>query len=160
MMVAGACAAGAALFGPRRLVPATLAVASAVSLVGFHRAVMALGPDEPVEQFARAILREPPGATLCQCGAFGRNLSFYTHMPIVGAAEIEEIANVLDLPQRVLAVIDERRLALVEARLDRTARPFRRLADAWYLKADALRTSMLLDPNREGLEHLILISTR
>src|SRR6185295_15427166 len=137
-----------------------------ITLLVVQTSVLALGRPEPVEVVAAAIKAEPPGATLCQCSAFGRNLTFYTHMPIVGAATDDEIAAVLSRPERVLAVVDLPRLTRLEARLQRA---FPRLAEVWFLDTAALKSAtpdvktqtMLLHPEPlRDLQRVILIRNR
>jgi 4-amino-4-deoxy-L-arabinose transferase-like glycosyltransferase len=152
--------AGFLLFGRRRWkgAVAVLAVAGAVGLQAFERSVRAVGRPEAVERIAEAALASGPFASACACGAFVRNLVFYTHAPTVGPLTDEEVAVFLSDAARVVAAIDVRQLARVE---ERTGRTFPRIAEvayldsAWWQRVDLLRAP---DPSR--VQRIVLVDNR
>ena len=142
-----------------RLLPATLAVSSALTLLSLYGAVLASPGAEPVIVAAQAVTREgTPELRVCACGAFLRNLPFYVRSHIVPAGTQEEVNAVLSADTPTTAVIDLRKLAEAEMALSRR---FERLAEIPYLNTALLRIDDFLYPDPErALQRVVIIRTR
>ena len=142
-----------------RLLPPTLAVSSALTLLSLHAAVLASPGADPVIVAAQALTREgAPERRVCACGAFLRNLPFYVRSRIVPAGTQEEVNAVLSAVAPATAAIDARKLAEAEMALGRR---FERLAEIPYLNTALLRIDDFLHPDPErALQRIVIIRTR
>ena len=142
-----------------RLLPATLAVSSALTLLSLYGAVLASPGAEPVMVAAQALTRGgTPELRVCACGAFLRNLPFYVRSRIVPAGTQEEVNAVLSADTPTTAAIDVRKLAEAEMALSRR---FERLAEIPYLNTALLRIDDFLYPDPErALQRVVIIRTR
>ena len=142
-----------------RLLPATLAVSSALTLLSLYGAVLASPGAEPVMVAAQALTRGgTPELRVCACGAFLRNLPFYVRSRIVPAGTQEEVNAVLSADAPTTAAIDVRKLAEAEMALSRR---FERLAEIPYLNTALLRIDDFLYPDPErALQRVVIIRTR
>ena len=142
-----------------RLLPATLAVSSALTLLSLYGAVLASPGAEPVMVAAQALTRGgTPELRVCACGAFLRNLPFYVRSRIVPAGTQEEVNAVLSADTPTTAAIDVRKLAEAETALSRR---FERLAEIPYLNTALLRIDDFLYPDPErALQRVVIIRTR
>jgi 4-amino-4-deoxy-L-arabinose transferase-like glycosyltransferase len=159
LMLAGAAVIGAAFLAPRRWLPVVLTLASAVGVAAFVQGVLTSGRPEPVERLAAAARANGPADRICACGAFARNILFYTHVRTVIAdtgRSDEEVVAFLQTPERVLAAVDSRTLASVEAR---TAQRYPRLAEVSYLSLWQ-HPEALLAASPAAVQRVILISNR
>ena len=103
-----------------RLLPATLAVAAALTLLSVHGAILAMRSPDPVVRAAQTLTAAAaPNTPFCACGAFLRNLPFYVRSRIVRAGTQEEVNAALSGAGPVLAAIDARKLAEAETALNR-----------------------------------------
>ena len=142
-----------------RLLPATLAVSSALTLLSLYGAVLASPGAEPVMVAAQALTRGgTPELRVCACGAFLRNLPFYVRSRIVPAGTQEEVNAALSADAPTTAAIDVRKLADAETALSRR---FERLAEIPYLNTALLRIDDFLYPDPErALQRVVIIRTR
>jgi len=158
MIAAGAITIAAALFGPRRIIPTVVAVASCATVIAFNATVLRTGRPEAVEQIAAAIRQQDPADALCACGAFARNLTFYTQLPVYVGGNEPEFQRFLERPGTVLAVLNATELARIEANLQRQ---FPRLAAASYLDPELWQGGALLNPDPAlYLKRVVLVSNR
>jgi 4-amino-4-deoxy-L-arabinose transferase-like glycosyltransferase len=142
----------------RRLLPVTLAVGGAVTLLAAHRSVMMIGRPEPVETIAKAAAAGGVPKNVCTCGAFGRNLSFYSRRQTVMEDYDEGVRDVLTRPEWTVAAIDVDVLARAEAAIGRR---FVRSADVRYLNTALLRIDMFLHPDpATQLQRVLFVSNR
>ena len=119
MIAAGVSVAGAAFFAPRRAVAGFVAAGAAATVVAFSATVLRANRPEPVEVMAAAIRAHKPADAVCACGAFARNLTFYTHTPVYVGEYQNDLREFLLRPGSVLAVADSVRLEAVESVLQR-----------------------------------------
>jgi hypothetical protein len=158
MIGAGAVAMLAALVLAPRPAIAVLTVCAAMTVIAFESSVRVLGRPEPVEVVAAAARQAGPVPAICACGAFARSLTFYTHVPTVIRATEDEVVDFLSSGDRVLAAIDSKMLAQVEARMGKS---FPRLTEVTYLDSAAWqRVDSLRSPDPNRLQRVILISNR
>jgi 4-amino-4-deoxy-L-arabinose transferase-like glycosyltransferase len=142
-----------------RLLPATLAVAAATTLVALQGSIMTARGPEPVIAVAEVIVRERSAeADVCACGAFLRNLPFYVGARTIAAGTQDEVNAALASDRPIIAAIDERKLVEAETALGRR---FERLFEAPYLNTALLRLDdfMRPDPDRT-FQRVIVIRTR
>jgi 4-amino-4-deoxy-L-arabinose transferase-like glycosyltransferase len=142
-----------------RFLPATIAVASALTLLSLHGAILARPGPDPVVAAAQTVIRE--GASdlrVCACGAFLRNLPFYVRSPTVPAGTQAEVNAVLSSDAPTIAAIDARKLSEAETALNRR---FERLTEIQYLNTALLRVDDFLRPDAErALQRVVIITTR
>jgi len=157
MIGAGVAIAAAALLAPRRVIPGIVAAGAAATVMAFDATVLRAVRPEPVEVIAAAIKAQEPVDAVCACGAFARNLTFYTGTPIVNN---EELGQFLTRPGPGLAVVDSVLLAAVESSLQRR---FPRLAEVTYLNPALWQRpgEALLNPDPgRYLQRVFLVSNR
>ena len=143
-----------------RFLPATLAIASALTVLAIHAAVLAMPGVAPVADVADALIRArgTSDVRICACGSFLRNLPFYVRSRTVPAGTQEEVNAVLSSGVPTLAAIDARKLDEAEATLNRR---FERLAEFRYLNTALLRIDDFLDPDPErALQRVVVIRAR
>jgi 4-amino-4-deoxy-L-arabinose transferase-like glycosyltransferase len=130
-----------------RMVPAVLAVASAVSFPALQFGAISGSGDDTVQQVARQVLAARTGdEPVATYHVFVRNLVFYTHVPTVDLFNEDMFADFMARQERVIAV------APVDAvdRLERERQvPLRRLAEVRYFNTAAVRVRTLLWPDRD-----------
>jgi 4-amino-4-deoxy-L-arabinose transferase-like glycosyltransferase len=146
----------------RRAALSALTIAAAAVLVVFQWFLLSPGRPEPVETVARAIRADGPVDRLCSCGAMGRSLAFYAHrksiIANVTADNTAELSQFLDSPDRVLAAVDGRALAAVEATRNHR---FPRLTEVTYLNTSVWqRGETLIDPDPNWVQRVVLIANR
>jgi 4-amino-4-deoxy-L-arabinose transferase-like glycosyltransferase len=146
-----------AFFGALRRIPFVMIAASAVMLFVVQHSVLAVGQPEAVQAVAQAARAYDPAASVFTCGAFTRNLVFYTRTRTSSCGSQDDVRRILGAPERVLAVVDAQMLDELES----SGRRFRRLAEARYLNTGQLRLGTFLhpDPSRD-LQRVVLISNR
>jgi hypothetical protein len=162
MVAIGLAAVVAVVLMPRRRIGVVLVVAAALSLSSFELRLLSPGRPEPVEVIAEAIRKEPRPEQLCACGAFARTLVLYTGLQTATrevsgdyTAELEEI---LSNSKRVLATVDARALASLEAQ---KGVRFPRLAEVTYLNMhEWQRGEILTRPDPSWTQRVILIANR
>jgi 4-amino-4-deoxy-L-arabinose transferase len=142
----------------RQWLAAVVAIGGAVTLLTAHRAVMMIGRPEPVELMARQAQAAGNPPFVCTCGAFGRNLSFYTRRRTVMEDYDEGVREVLAKPELTAAAIDVDVLARAESAMGRR---FTRTADMLYLNTALLRVEMFLQPNpATQLQRVLFVTNR
>lgn len=143
--------------GQRRL-PAVVAGAAGVTFLAWWFSIFAAGA-EPVQRMASMVASEGrAGQPVGTHRVFVRNLIFYTGLKQTDLVTLEEVAEFLRRPERVLVVLRERDLEALE----RTSglQP-RRLGRLTYFDPAGLRLGTLLRPRpRPDLEIVHLISNR
>jgi len=143
-----------------RFLPATLAIASALTVLAIHAAVLAMPGVAPAADAAAALTRArgTSDVRICACGPFLRNLPFYVRSRTVQAGTQEEVNAVLSSGVPTLAAIDARKLAEAETTLNRR---FERLAEFRYLNTALLRIDDFLYPDPErALQRVVVIRAR
>ena len=99
-----------------------------------------------------------PQDTVCACGAFLRNLPFYTQRQVLQAGTQDEVNNALSMDRPVVAAIDTRKLLEAEAALNRR---FERLVEAPYLNTALLRLDDFVVPYPErAIQRIVVIRTK
>jgi hypothetical protein len=93
-------------------------------------------------------------STTCACGAFTRNLNFYTHAKTVVGDPTSEIERFLSSPDRVTAAVDSDALAALEAKWQRR---LPRLLELSYLNVAALRLGDLLNPDSSRVRQRVIV---
>ncbi|MGE0043571.1 MAG: phospholipid carrier-dependent glycosyltransferase [Vicinamibacterales bacterium] len=159
MVVAGLAVVIVTLSGAWRAAPATLAVASAVTLVALQYGALSGSGEDTVEQMARLVSAERRGGEMVGTyQAFVRNLVFYTGTQTTDVVNDDQFADFLASPTRVLAVVPERTLDRFER--ERGIRP-RRIAALPYFNEGGVKVSTLLwpDPTRDILR-VVLVANR
>ncbi len=157
ILAAGLFAMVESFFGSARRIPLVLVAASAIMLATVQHAVLGVGRPEAVERIAAAAKARDAGATVCACGAFTRNLGFYTRSQTAFGGTEDEVRRVLASDRRMLAVVD----AEVLARLESGGTRYRRVADARYLNTGQLRIGTFLYPSpARDLQRVVLVSNR
>lgn len=158
MAIAGTATLAASLVWNKRALPATVTLASAAMLLAFHHAVLVRRTPEPVVTTAAAITAQGPGVSVCACGAFARNLPFYTGRKTLVSITDADLVPILGTGDPLLAVVDARTLPSVETQLGKT---FTRISETRYLNTALLRLRSFLNPDpSQDLQHLIVISNR
>jgi hypothetical protein len=158
MIGCGGLSIAAVLVLSPRIALATLTASAAATLLAIQASVLSLGRPEPVEIVAAAIRAQDPSQTICTCGAFTRNLIFYTRRRTVVGETEADAQRILEQTERALVVLEEPVLARIE---QATGRRFARLAEVLYLNTNALRTEDLLDPDpSRKLQRVVLVSNR
>jgi 4-amino-4-deoxy-L-arabinose transferase-like glycosyltransferase len=158
MIGCGVVAIGAALTLPPRIALPTLTAAAAATLFALQASVLWLGRPEPVEVVAGVVRAQGHERTVCTCGAFTRNLVFYSHHPTLVGETDEDAQRLLEQADPALVVLDEPMLARIERA---TGRTFVRLADVSYLNTNALRADDLLHPDAaRKIQRILLVSNR
>jgi|SRR5579862_484606 len=158
VVLSGAAIASWPWIGRRRSLPLAVTAAAAATGLVVQFSVYAHGRPEPVELIAAAAAHESNGSPICACGAFARNLNFYSHTRTVVGDPDSEIEQFLSGSSRVVAVIDQRTLRRIETKWDR------RLPEIWeiaYLNVAALRLHDVLDPDpARVIQRVILVANR
>jgi 4-amino-4-deoxy-L-arabinose transferase-like glycosyltransferase len=158
VVVAGLAVVASALVRQGRALPLTLTLASAVAGFVLQASVFAQGRPEPVELAAASMLVDGQPSTTCACGAFTRNLNFYTHAKTVVGDPTSEIERFLSSPDRVTAAVDSKALAALEAKWGRR---LPRLLEVPYLNVAALRMGDLVDPDPSRvLQRVVVVANR
>jgi hypothetical protein len=158
MIGCGVASIAAVLFLSPRIALTALISSAAATLLAIQASVLSLGRPEPVEIVAAAIRAQDPNQTICTCGAFTRNLMFYTRRRTVVGETDADAQRVLEQAERALVVLEEPVLTRIE---QATGRRFARLAEVLYLNTNALRTDDLLDPDpSRKLQRIVLVSNR
>jgi 4-amino-4-deoxy-L-arabinose transferase-like glycosyltransferase len=162
IVLCGLGIAAAAWWLPRRMLPVIVALSAALAIVAFERTTLMPGRPEPVERIAALARAQNLPGPICACGAFARNLSFYSHVPTVVANTRETDAEViafLSRPDRVLAAVDSSVLTGVEEQMHRR---FERLGEVTYLNTSiwSQRPATLLHPDRSALQRVVLVRNR
>ena len=143
--------------GARRLVPATVTLGGAITLLVLHYQVLAPPRPAPVQTMAAAIVDLwEPGDTLGAYRAFGKNQMFYSGMPRHDLASLEQTALFLDAPNRVLCLIPSRDLDDIRERI---AAPTRVLAEVTYVNMAGLRVRDLWRPEPAMLQSRVQLVT-
>jgi 4-amino-4-deoxy-L-arabinose transferase len=158
VVVAGVAVFASAIARRARLLPLTLTLAAVVAGFVLQKSVFATGRPEPVELAAASMLVGGQPPTACACGAFTRNLNFYTHAKTVVGDPTSEIERFLSSPDRVMAAVDGDALAALEAKWQRR---LPRLLEVSYLNVAALRLGNLFDPDPSRvLQRVIVVANR
>ena len=143
--------------GGRRFVPATIAIAGAVSLLALHYQVFAPPRPAPVQTMAAAVVDHwAPGYTLGAYRAFGRNQIFYSRRSRHDLVSSDQTALFLDAPTPVLCMIRSDDLAAIRPRV---ATPIRILAEVAYVNMAGLRVRDLLRPDPAMLQDRVQLVT-
>jgi 4-amino-4-deoxy-L-arabinose transferase-like glycosyltransferase len=157
IVCAGLFVALESFFGTVRRLPAVIVAASVVMLLVMQYSVLAVGQPEAVQVVARSAVAHDPAASVCTCGAFARNLVFYTHVRTSFGGTEDEVRQMLEAKEPVLAVVDAQMLATLE----HGGRRFRHLAESRYLNTGQLRVGTFLHPNpSRDLQRVVLVSNR
>ncbi len=145
------------LTGALRRIPLFVIAASTILLFVVQGWVLAPGQPEVVQRVAQAARAYDAPAEICTCGAFGRNLVFYTHAKTSFGATAEEVRRILEAPTPVLAIVDAGMLSA----LDPDANRYRRLFEARYLNTGLLRIGTFIHPDpARDLQRVVLVSNR
>jgi 4-amino-4-deoxy-L-arabinose transferase-like glycosyltransferase len=142
-----------------REVPATLALAAAVSFAALQYGVLTGSGDDTVEQMARAVAAaRAEGEEVGTYHVFVRNLVFYSGARTVDLITEDQLEAFLGQQPRVLVVAP---VADVERLEQATGRRYRRLAEFSYFNDAGIRLRTLIspDPSRD-LTRVVLISNR
>ena len=107
---------------------------------------------------AAALRAQGPEPTVCTCGAFTRNLGFYSHRPTLVGELDEDAQRILEQQNHTIVVVERQMLDRIE---QASGRRYVRLAEVTYLNVAALRADDLLnsDPARR-LQQIVLVSNR
>jgi 4-amino-4-deoxy-L-arabinose transferase-like glycosyltransferase len=154
VVVAGVAVFMSAITRQARRLPLTLTLAAAVAGFVLQTSVFATGRPEPVELAAASMLVDGQPSTTCACGAFTRNLNFYTHAKTVVGDPTSEIERFLSSPDRVTAAVDSDALAALEAKWQRR---LPRLLELSYLNVAALRLGDLLNPDSSRVRQRVIV---
>jgi len=160
MIAAGIVTIIAAILASTTTIPAIVAASACATVVAFNSTVLRTLRPEPVEQVADVIRQQPQVDSLCSCGAFSRNLTFYTHLPVQVGDGQDEFQRFMEQPGSLLAVTTAEGLADMEARLHR---PLRRLTEVSYVNPGIWQRpgTVLRDPDpAKYLRRVILVSNR
>jgi hypothetical protein len=132
--------------------------AAAATLLAVHASVFSPARPEPVEAIAAAVRAQGAEPSVCTCGAFTRNLVFYTHHPTLVGEFDADAQRILEQTNRTIVVVDEPMLARIE---QATGRRYIRLAETTYLNLAALRAEDLVNPDpARRLQQIVLASNR
>ncbi len=158
MMIAGVVAGIASVVATPRVTVAVMTGASAVTLLALQASVFSLGRPEPVEMIAATLRAQGPEPTVCTCGAFTRNLVFYSHHPTLVGETDEHAQRILEQTNHTIVVVDRPMLERIE---QATGRQFRRLVEVTYLNVAALRADDLVNPDPgRRLQQIVLVSNK
>jgi 4-amino-4-deoxy-L-arabinose transferase-like glycosyltransferase len=158
MIAAGVLAAMVALVAPPRVTIGAVTGAAAATLLAVHASVFSPARPEPVEAIAAAVRAQGAEPSVCTCGAFTRNLVFYTHHPTLVGEFDADAQRILEQTNRTIVVVDEPMLARIE---QATGRRYIRLAETTYLNLAALRAEDLVNPDpARRLQQIVLASNR
>jgi 4-amino-4-deoxy-L-arabinose transferase-like glycosyltransferase len=142
-----------------RQVPATLAVAAAISFAALQYGVLTGSGDDTVEQVARAVTAARTGSEeVGTYHVFVRNLVFYSGARTVDIITEDQLQAFLAQQPRVLVVAPTEAVDHLE---HATGRRFIRLAEFRYFNEAGIRLRTLLspDPSRD-LTRVVLIANR
>ena len=143
--------------GALEVVPVTVTIASALTVVVLHYQVFSPPRPAPVEQVAATISAHwRPGYTVGAYRAFGRNQIFYSEHPRQNLATLEQAAAFLDAPTPMLCIIPESDLLKVNPRITRSLRHLDRVA---YVDTAGFRIRDLLQPDAESVRRIVLVVT-
>ena len=158
LVVSGLAVLVVAVSSRQRLLPAALIVASVVSTVTVHYALLSRPDREPVQEMAALIKTAgPESVPYGRYRVFVRNLVFYTERPHVDLVSEEQVRVFLDSTDPVLCVLGEADLR--QARADgATVHELGRVA---YLNTGNLtmRTLLWPDPGTD-LETVVLVTNQ
>ncbi len=158
IIAAGVVTAMASVFAPPKVTVGVITGAAAATLLALQASVFSPARPEPVEVIAAAVRAQGSEPTVCTCGAFTRNLPFYSHRPrLVGELD-EHAQRILDQQNHTIVVVERQMLDRIE---QASGRRYVRLAEVTYLNVAALRADDLLnsDPTRR-LQQIVLVSNR
>ncbi len=158
IVVAGIALALVSWFARHHWLPTALAASSCATLLALHYCVYSGAGLEPVQRIARLFAAErqhnEPSATH---HVFVRNMVFYTGVKQSDLFDQEEATKFLNRPERVLVVMPEDALVLLE----RAGVSVKRLASVLYFNPSGVRLRTLLSPEpAHDLETVWLVSNR
>jgi 4-amino-4-deoxy-L-arabinose transferase-like glycosyltransferase len=158
IVVAALIALGVAVAPRARLVPAGIAIASALTLAGLQYGLSPAGRD-PVQNMATLVVRHRLGTEpIATFRVFVRNLIFYTHLPQVDLRTEQDVVDYLRSGERVLCVIGARELAHIQQTGDLRIRT---LGEVLFLDASAVKLRTIIDPDEErDLERVLLVTNK
>lgn len=161
-LLVGAAAAAvvvASLRRSARALPVAVTIAAATTILAIQAAVMTVPGNEAVVRVAAAITREQAEAVdVCACGAFLRNLPFYTRRRTIPAGSQAQVDAALSSPGPIVAAIDMRKLADAEAKAYLSVD---RLLEVPYLNTALLRIDDFVHPVPErAVQRVVVIRKR
>lgn len=143
--------------GTLDVVPMTVAITSAITVVVLHSQVFSPPRPAPVEQVAATISTHwRPGYTVGAYHAFGRNQIFYSEHPSQNLTTLDQTAAFLDAPTPMLCIISESDLSKVNPRITRSLRQLDRVP---YVDTAGFRLRDLLQPDAESVRRIVLVVT-
>jgi 4-amino-4-deoxy-L-arabinose transferase-like glycosyltransferase len=156
--IASGIVLGAALAARSRAVPASVAVAAALTLAGLQYALSPAGHD-PVQNMAALVLQHRfASEPVVTFRVFVRNLIFYTHVQQDDLESEAEVVEFLRSHERVLCVIGADALDRIQRKAPVATRT---LGEVLYFNASAVKLRTLIAPDRErDLERVLLVTNR
>ena len=155
VLIVAAAVLVVSLWRSARALPIALTIAAAATIIALQAAVMTVPGTEAVVRVAAEITRQPAdGVNICACGAFLRNLPFYTGRRTIAAGSQAQVDEALSSAP-LLAAIDRKKLDDAEAKgyvsIDR-------LLEVPYLNTALLRIDDFMHPDpQRAVQRVVVI---
>ena len=158
IIAAGGVTAIVSIFAPPKVTVGVITGAAAATLLALQARVFSPARPEPVEVIAAALRAHGSEPTVCTCGAFTRNLGFYSHRPTLVGELDEHAQRILEQQNHTIVVVEREMLDRIE---QASGRRYVRLAEVTYLNVAALRADDLVNTDPAGrLQQIVLVSNR